>query len=58
MPEGEVVGFENALTRAVSGQLTEVDPTVVSVSWAFAAICLIIGAGAAGITLSQDQWRP
>ena len=58
VPEGEVVGFENALTRAVSGQLTEVDPTVFSVSWAFAAICLFIGAGAAGITLWQDRWRP
>jgi len=58
VPEGAAVGFENALTRAVSGQLTEVDPTVFSVSWAFAAICLFIGAGAAGITLSQDRWRP
>jgi len=55
VPEGAVVSFENALTRAVSGQLTEVDPTVFSVSWAFAAICLFIGAGATGITLWQHR---
>jgi len=57
VPEGDVVGVENALTRAVSGQLTEVDPTVFSVLWVVAATCLVIGAVAAGISLWQDQRR-
>lgn len=38
------VDVDNAVTRAVNGQLTEVDPTLFSVAWGIAGICLLLAA--------------
>jgi hypothetical protein len=38
------VDVDNAVTRAVNGQLTEVDPTFFSVTWGIAGTCLLLAA--------------
>lgn len=38
------VDVDNAVTRAVNGQLTEVDATFFSVTWGIAGICLLLAA--------------
>ena len=49
------VDVDNAVTRAVNGQLTEVDPTFFGVAWGIAGICLLLAALFEVSTLVRDR---
>ena len=50
-----VVDVDNAVRRAVNGQLTEVDPTFFTVAWGIAGISLLLAALFEVSTLVRDR---
>lgn len=51
--EGSVAGVSNPVTRAVSGQVTDVDPRVFAASWGLGVVLLILGCALVAV----DIWR-